>query len=312
MRGAPAIGVAAAMGLAVVFYKRVREHEISNLYDALSELGRSAAALKQSRPTAVNLEWAVNRMMNLAETQVDGDPEMTLMKLAGILIEEAERIKMEDIEMCRAISENGLTLIKRGSTILSHWTAGLLGVSSYGNALGPIHLAQQMGLNPKVFADETRPLLQGARLTAYELQKSGVDVTLICDNMAASMMKAGLIDMVFVGCDRIAANGDFANKIGTLSVAVNARYFGIPFYVLGPSSTYDRNTPTGDDIVIEERSGEEIAEMFYSERMAPRGISLRNPAFDVTPASLVTGYVTEKGVFESAEALAESFRGEKW
>ena len=309
VRGAPAIGVAAAMGLAVVFNKKVSEREISNLHDALNELRAAAADLKHSRPTAVNLEWAVNRMITLAESVVDGDPEMTPKKLSEMLLEEAVNIKEEDVRMCRAISENGLTLIHRGSTILTHCNAGHLAVSRYGTALGPIHLAQQKGLNPKVFADETRPLLQGARLTAYELQKSGVDVTLICDNMAASMMAAGLIDMVFVGCDRIAANGDFANKIGTLSVAVNARYFGIPFYVLGPSSTYDRKTPTGKDIVIEERSGDEIAEMFYSERMAPRGISLRNPAFDVTPASLVTAYITEKGVFESAEALADSFRG---
>ena len=203
--------------------------------------------------------------------------------------------------MCKQIAQHGVGLIASGSRILTHCNAGHLAVSRYGTALAPIYLAQACGLNPKVYADETRPLLQGARLTAYELMRFGVDTTLVCDNMAASLMSQGMIDMIMVGCDRIAANGDVANKIGTCGLAVLAHYYKIPFYVLGPTSTFDPHTPTGKDIVIEQRSASEVTDLHYIHRMAPEHVGVYNPAFDVTPAALVTAYVTEKGVFRQIQ-----------
>lgn len=198
--------------------------------------------------------------------------------------------------MCRAIAEHGLTLVNAGDGILTHCNAGQLATSQYGTALGPILLGQERGIPFRVFADETRPLLQGARLTAWELQRAGVDVTLICDNMASMVMKQGFVQACFVGCDRIAANGDAANKIGTSGVAVLAKHYGIPFYVLGPSSTIDLDCPTGADIPIEERPGQEIGSLWYREPMAPAGVKFYNPAFDVTDHALITGIVTETGV----------------
>lgn len=305
VRGAPAIGVAAAAGLAACTKRKVLEGTdrtgLSGWFDYCSE------SLKASRPTAVNLAWAVDRMKNLFDRLLaDGNEPV---RIAEMLFDEAENIKNEDICMCRAIAANGLPLIsKKGCGILTHCNAGHLAVSRFGTAISPIYLAHESGLEPKVYADETRPLLQGARLTAYELSKAGVDVTLICDNMAASLMASGKIDVVMVGCDRIALNGDVANKIGTLQVAILADYFGIPFYVLGPSSTFDAGTASGKDIKIEQRPAEEITTMHYSKRLAPDGIKVFNPAFDVTPASLITGYVTEKGYFASADGLVESVR----
>ena len=203
---------------------------------------------------------------------------------------------MEDVDVCRRLGENGLTLVKPGDGLLTHCNAGQLATVRYGTATAPMYLGHERGYGFRVFCDETRPLLQGARLTSFELSSAGIDTTLICDNMAASVMKRGLVQAVFVGCDRVAANGDAANKIGTLGVAILAKRYGIPFYVVAPSSTIDMNTPTGEEIVIEERDGEEICEMWYEKRMAPEGVKTWNPAFDVTPHELLTGIITEKGV----------------
>ena len=217
-------------------------------------------------------------------------------EILELLKQECKAIHEEDIAMCRAISEYGLTLIKDGDGILTHCNAGPLATSRYGTALGPLFLGKEKGMNFKVFSDETRPLLQGARLTSFELCKAGIDVTLICDNMASIVMKNGWVQACFVGCDRVAANGDTANKIGTSGVAILAKYYGIPFYVLGPTSTIDMNCKTGDDIKIELRKPEEIKEKFYSEPMALSEVKCYNPAFDVTDHELITGIVTEKGI----------------
>lgn len=279
VRGAPAIGVAAAFGIYVAMLPI--EGDMDHFE---AEFGRIKGYLQSSRPTAVNLSYALQRM----ESCLKGNIAVGVEGVKRALLAEAEAIKQEDVQMCRTIAENGLTLMKRGCAVLTHCNAGHLAVSRYGTALGPIHLAQQRGLAPKVFVDETRPLLQGARLTAYEMVKSGVDATLICDNMAATVMAQGKVDMIFVGCDRVAANGDTANKIGTMSLAVLAKHFGVPFYVLGPSSTIDPECATGGDIVIEERPAREVTDF---------EIKVYNPAFDVTPAELISGIVTEKGVF---------------
>ena len=212
------------------------------------------------------------------------------------LYEKAVAIHRDDIEKCTAISEYGLTLVKDGDGILTHCNDGPLATSRYGTALGPILLGTERGMSFHVFSDETRPLLQGARLTSYELQRAGVDVTLICDNMASIVMKNGWVQACFVGCDRVAANGDTANKIGTSGVAILAKHYGIPVYVLGPTSTIDLSCPTGADIPIEERSGEEIRSLFYKEPQAPAGITCYNPAFDVTDHTLITAIITEKGI----------------
>ena len=220
--------------------------------------------------------------------------------------ETALAIHREDIEMCRAISEYGLSLVKAGDGILTHCNAGQLATCRYGTATAPIYLGQERGYHFRVFADETRPLLQGARLTAYELYSAGVDVTLICDNMSAMVMEKGWVQAVFVGCDRVAANGDTANKIGTSVVAAVAKHYGVPFYVCAPTSTIDLATPTGAEIQIEQRPAEEVTEMWYRERMAPEGIKVFNPAFDVTDNGLVTAIVTENGIARApfTESLA--------
>lgn len=290
VRGAPAIGVAAASGLAMC----MNRFPTDSPEEFEKEFTRVKDLLYSSRPTAVNLMWALDRMENLYRT-LKGTASLTEIRKA--LDAEARKIKDEDIRMCEAIAENGITLLKPNCGILTHCNAGHLAVSRFGTALSPIYLAQQRGYAPKVYADETRPLLQGARLTAFELMKAGVDTTLICDNMASLVMRQGRIDAVMVGCDRVAANGDVANKIGTSGLAILAHHYGIPFYVLGPSSTIDENCPTGGDIVIEERPPFEVTDLHYSEPRAPKGVKVFNPAFDVTPASLITALVTEKGVF---------------
>lgn len=280
VRGAPAIGIFAGYAL----YVLAQRLEKSAVQEELPRLGE---ALSNARPTAVNLSWAVRRMLQAAQGQEDP---------VAVLGRECRAIHEEDAAMCRAIAEHGLTLVNAGDGILTHCNAGQLATSQYGTALGPILLGQERGIPFRVFADETRPLLQGARLTAWELQRAGVDVTLICDNMASMVMKQGLVQACFVGCDRIAANGDAANKIGTSGVAVLAKHYGIPFYVLGPSSTIDLDCPTGADIPIEERPGQEIGSLWYREPMAPEGVKFYNPAFDVTDHALITGIVTETGV----------------
>lgn len=301
VRGAPAIGIFAGYAL-YVLAKSIPAPDFSHFYAALQ---KEAEYLEQSRPTAVNLSWALKRMLRTARLHHD-EPRPQLL---DALRQEAIRIQEEDIQMNLKISQNGLSLLKPGFGLLTHCNAGPLATSVHGTALGPILLGQQQGYGFHVYSDETRPLLQGARLTAYELYEAGVDVTLICDNMASLVMAQGKIDACLVGCDRIAANGDTANKIGTSGVAILAHHYGIPVYVLGPSSTIDLSCPSGRDIVIEERDGDEIRSKFYAQPQAPAGVKCYNPAFDVTPAELISGIVTEKGVFRYpfADAFQTAF-----
>lgn len=301
VRGAPAIGVAAAYGI-YVLAKRMDTEDYDTFY---REFVRQKEYLDSSRPTAVNLSWALNRMQRVVEAH-SGE---TVAQIKEALHRESVAIQEEDIWVCRMIGEHGLTLVKPGDGILMHCNAGQLATSKYGTATAPIYLGEERGYHFHVFADETRPLLQGARLTAFELQSSGVDVTLICDNMSATVMKNGWVNAVFVGCDRVAANGDAANKIGTSVVAAVAKYYGVPVYICAPTSTIDLNTPTGAEIKIEQRPAEEVTEMWYKERMAPEGIKVFNPAFDVTDHELIAGIVTEYGVARApyTESLAAIF-----
>ena len=301
VRGAPAIGVAAAYGI-YVLAKRMDTEDYDTFY---REFVRQKEYLDSSRPTAVNLSWALNRMQRVVEAH-SGE---TVAQIKEALHRESVAIQEKDIWVCRMIGEHGLTLVKPGDGILTHCNAGQLATSKYGTATAPIYLGEERGYHFHVFADETRPLLQGARLTAFELQSSGVDVTLICDNMSATVMKNGWVNAVFVGCDRVAANGDAANKIGTSVVAAVAKYYGVPVYICAPTSTIDLNTPTGAEIKIEQRPAEEVTEMWYKERMAPEGIKVFNPAFDVTDHELIAGIVTEYGVARApyTESLAAIF-----
>ncbi|RJP80918.1 MAG: S-methyl-5-thioribose-1-phosphate isomerase [Candidatus Zixiibacteriota bacterium] len=285
VRGAPAIGVAGAYG-AVLAANAITERDFSAFR---RELRRALAELREVRPTAVNLAWAVDRMHRALESQAEVEGARQA------LLNEALALHAEDAAMCRRIGELGAELLRDGMTILTHCNAGSLATGGMGTALAPVYVAQEQGKRLHVFADETRPLLQGARLTAWELQANGVDVTLICDDMAAVVMRRGWVDAVIVGSDRIAANGDVANKIGTYTVALLARHHGVPFYVAAPTSTVDPRVPTGDQIPIEERSGDEVAG-FRDTRTAPPGIKTFNPAFDVTPHELVTAIITEQGV----------------
>ena len=288
VRGAPAIGIFAAYCLYVLAKTSgAKDHKSLCEY-----IGKQKDYLNSSRPTAVNLNWALGRMEKIVLDNRD-KPVQQIVQLMG---EEAKKIHDEDIAMCRAISEHGLSLIRDGDGILTHCNAGPLATSRYGTALGPMLLGRERGMNFRVFSDETRPLLQGARLTCYELHKAGIDVTLICDSTAGMVMKNGWIQACFVGCDRVAANGDVANKIGTSGVAILAKYYGIPFYVLGPTSTIDKNCSSGDKIEIELRDPAEIREKFYKEPMALKEVKCYNPAFDITDHSLISGIVTEKGI----------------
>ena len=288
VRGAPAIGICAGYGIYVLAQQMPQD----SYDDFYTEFVRTKDYLDSSRPTAVNLSWALKRM----EQVVVVNKEKPIKEIIKLLADESKSIHREDIEMCTAISEHGLKLLGDGDGILTHCNAGPLATSRYGTALGPLLLGKERGLNFKVFADETRPLLQGARLTSYELEKAGVDVTLICDNMASIVMKNGWIQACMVGCDRVAANGDAANKIGTSGVAILAKHYGIPFYVLGPTSTIDMDCKTGDDIEIELRDPNEIKEKFYEQPMALKETKCYNPAFDVTDHNLITAIVTEKGI----------------
>ncbi len=287
VRGAPAIGIAAALGTVLGVWKS----QAGNYAEFADELAGVTDYLGTSRPTAVNLFWALNRMTKTAE-QHQGMP---IPRLKQVLLNEALRIIEEDRNMCRAIGEHGLQLLSEGDTILTHCNAGGLATSDYGTALAVMFTAHEAGKNISVYADETRPLLQGSRLTAWELMQAGIDVTLICDNMAAQVMKEGKIQCAVVGADRIAANGDAANKIGTYNVAILAQAHEIPFYVAAPTSTLDFSTETGDRIPIEERSPEEVTEGFGT-RTAPEGVKVYSPAFDVTPARLITAIITEMGI----------------
>jgi len=302
VRGAPAIGIFAAYSL-YVLARQSKTQDYTSFYD---EIKKHKEYLNSSRPTAVNLSWALGRMERILLNN-SLEPVQKIIQYMG---EEAKKIHEEDIAMCAAISEHGLSLIKDGDGILTHCNAGPLATSRYGTALGPLILGRERGMNFRVFSDETRPLLQGARLTSYELYEAGIDVTVICDNMASIVMKNGWVQACFVGCDRVAANGDVANKIGTSGVAILAKHYGIPFYVLGPTSTIDLDCPNGDQIVIELRDPAEIREKFYVEPMAPREVKCYNPAFDVTDNSLISGIVTEKGIYRPpyTESLDSLFK----
>jgi methylthioribose-1-phosphate isomerase len=292
VRGAPAIGVAAAYGAVIGARARGIDDE-----DSVGDALRSATGyLRTSRPTAVNLFWALDRMDAAASEGQGGG-----LALLERLLAEARRIEEEDRAMCRAIGRHGAALVGSGQGILTHCNAGGLATADYGTALAVIFAAHEQGIAVRVFADETRPLLQGARLTAWELKRRGIPVTLICDNMAAQVMREGKVQMVVVGADRIAANGDTANKIGTYGVALLAKAHAIPFYVAAPSSTFDLSIPDGSVIPIEQRDPHEVTHGF-GRQTAPDEIEVYNPAFDVTPAELIAGIITERGIIRPVNA----------
>ena len=282
VRGAPAIGIATAYGLVVA----MQSHKDAAPDDFRRALNNAADYLISARPTAVNLAWAANQMREV------GERTPTLAALTA----HAEQIHADDEAMCAAIGEHGVDLIKPNSNLLTHCNAGALAVSAWGTATAPMYLAHERGTPFHVYADETRPLLQGARLTSWELAQAGIDVSLACDNMAASLMQAGKVDLVIVGTDRVTANGDVVNKIGTLGVAVLANHYEVPFYVACPASTYDLTTATGDAVEIEQRDPDEVRAPW-----ALPGVKIHNPAFDVTPAELVTGYITNVGLLTTAQ-----------
>jgi methylthioribose-1-phosphate isomerase len=289
VRGAPAIGVTAAYGMVVSARSVPPRCERG---DAVALLRRDRELLASTRPTAVNLAWALDRMAQTWEQCPMAE------SLPAVLLAEAIAIHEEDRQACLAMAGFAAALVRDGGSYLTHCNAGSLATGGIGTALGVFHLAAREGKRFTVFADETRPLLQGARLTAWELQKSGIDVVLICDSAAATFLSRGPIEAVIVGADRIAANGDTANKLGTFPTALAARHSGIPFYVIAPTSTFDLELPDGGQIPIEERAPEEVVRAF-GRQIAPEGIGVRNPAFDVTPAELITGIITERGIIRS-------------
>lgn len=288
VRGAPAIGIAAGYGL----YLGVKASAAATKEELAEDFERVKDYLASSRPTAVNLFWALDRMESRFQRELSG----SIAEIKEALRQEAEAIRAEDEQVCEQIGRHALSLLKLGWGILTHCNAGAIATAKYGTALAPIYLGEEQGYGFKVYADETRPLLQGARLTAWELQQAGIDVTLICDNMSSIVMKEGKIQAVLVGCDRVAANGDTANKIGTSAVAILAKHYGIPFYVCAPLSTVDLQCATGDDIHIELRPDEEITSKWYEKPMAPEGVKVYNPAFDVTDHEHITAIVTENGI----------------
>lgn len=298
VRGAPAIGVTAAMGVALG-----AQSIASTEYDVFAKtLFTICDRLAATRPTAVNLFWAIERMKQKL-VALRAEP---IASIKAALMKESQAILEEDIALCKAIGRHGAGLIQTGQTVLTHCNAGALATAGYGTALGVIRAACEQGKNVQVIADETRPVLQGARLTAWELMQDQIPVTLITDNMAGSLMRQGKIHLCVVGADRIAANGDVANKIGTYSVAVLAKAHGIPFYVAAPYSTIDLKTKSGADIPIEQRNPLEVTTIHGSQPIAPTGVAVYNPAFDVTPAELISGIITERGVFKPSE-LAQRF-----
>lgn len=303
VRGAPAIGIFAGYAL----YVLALQSKATSYADFLAECQKNRDYLNSSRPTAVNLRHMLDRVLAVVQSMPCAD----IPAIQAAMGQMARAIHEEDIAMCTAISEYGLSLVKAGDGILTHCNAGPLATSRYGTGLGPLFLAQERGIPLHAFCDETRPLLQGARLTVYELQRAGIDCTLICDNMASLVMKQGKINACFVGCDRVARNGDTANKIGTSGVAILAKHYGIPFYVLGPSSTIDFTCPDGDHIPIELRDGAEIKEKFFSKPSSLPEVKCYNPAFDVTDHELITAIVTEKGICYPpfSESFAKLFPG---
>jgi methylthioribose-1-phosphate isomerase len=299
VRGAPAIGVTAALGVALG-----AQSVVATDYASFAKAVRSICdQLAETRPTAVNLFWALERMKRRLESLVDRSVE----SIKSALVIEAQVILDEDIALCKNIGRYGAALIHDGQTVLTHCNAGSLATAGYGTALGVIRAAWEQGKKIQVIADETRPVLQGARLTAWELMQDQIPVTLITDNMAGTLMRQGRIHLCIVGADRIAANGDVANKIGTYSVAVLARAHSIPFYVAAPYSTIDLKTASGADIPIEQRNPAEVITIHGSHPVAPEGVAVYNPAFDITPAELITRIITERGVFKPVE-LAKQFQ----
>ncbi len=307
VRGAPAIGVSAGFGICLAMQTLDSNEDLSG---AIAHLNESAEYLAKSRPTAVNLFWALDKMKVCAEKFAADKPEASLADLQRTLLDLARRICWEDQFSCREIGINGEKLIKDGSGILTHCNAGALATAGQGTALSPLYEAHRKKRQFKVYIDETRPLLQGARLTAWELMQAGIDATLICDNMAGVLMKQGKVDAVITGADRIAANGDTANKIGTFSLSILAARHNIPFYVAAPVSTFDLSLKSGDDIPIEQRDAAEVA-AFGGNRVAPEGMDVYNPAFDVTDAGDITAIITEKGVIEkpNTEKIAALLKG---
>ena len=302
VRGAPAIGIAGAYGLVLALRDKLHLERAG----FIAEMRKQADYLEAARPTGVNLRWALRRMVQHGLDLTDADPR----HIHAALLAEAIRIHDEDRHLCRGIGVAGRPLIKPGMGVLTHCNAGLLATSELGTATAPMYLAHRDGVDFRVFADETRPLLQGARLTAWELLQAGIDVTLICDNMAATMMAQGNIDLVITGADRVAANGDAANKIGTLGLAVLAHHFNIPFYVALPYSTIDPDAASGADIPIEQRAPEEVT-CWGGQRSAPEAVKVGNPAFDITPNKLISGIITERGILRSPydEAIRAHYPG---
>jgi len=297
VRGAPAIGVTA--GFAAYLAAKAIDTEDINLFKEKFE--EAACYLATSRPTAVNLFWALDRMRRALAYACKSGPGagggVSVSEIKTLLLKESLAIRDEDIAICKAMGEHALGLLRPGMGLLTHCNAGRLATVEYGTATSVMYLGHEKGYGFRIYCDETRPLLQGARLTAFELAAAGMRPTVICDNMVSSLMKEGMVDAVFTGCDRVAANGDTANKIGTSGVAIIAKHYGVPFYICAPSSTLDMATPDGGGIVIEQRAPEEVTEMWYSERMAPAEAEVYNPAFDVTDAALITAIITEDGVF---------------
>lgn len=292
VRGAPAIGIFAGFSLSVIARQIAGGDAKVFTEEHLAQMRSQADYLRSSRPTAVNLQWALERVMRVVQGLVGMQAADALRRIE----DEARSIQDEDVAMCLAMAESGLTLIEDGCGIITHCNAGPLATSCYGTSLGSILLGTERGMRFRVFVDETRPLLQGARLTAYELCEAGVDATLICDGMSSSVMRQGWVDACFVGADRVAANGDVANKIGTSNLAIVAKHYGVPFYVVCPSSTLDLECKTGDDIPIELRDGDEIKTMFFNRPVAPEDVACYNPSFDVTDNRLITAIITEKGI----------------
>lgn len=300
VRGAPAIGVAGAYGL--VLAVRKLDAKCSVKKDALKRLKKAADYLRRVRPTAVNLSWALDRGIHTVEKFAAENPEADLQSLRRIILKEAKAIHREDAEMCRRIGRNGQKFIKNGYGVLTHCNAGALATAGQGTALSIMFEAHKKGKKFKVYVDETRPVLQGARLTAWELKQAKIDTVVICDNMAGWLMKQGKINAVITGADRIAANGDAANKIGTYSVSVLAKEHGIPFYIAAPSSTFDLSIKSGGQIPIEQRPADEV-KFLGGKRIVPDGVDIYNPAFDVTPAENITAIITEKGVIENPSVV---------
>jgi methylthioribose-1-phosphate isomerase len=295
IRGAPAIGIAAAMGLAA----GAKSIRASQRQDFLKQFLSMCEVMAATRPTAVNLFWAIERMKKVVHHHTGND----LRLLQDRLIQEATSILQEDIEMNKAIGKFGADFIRSGDTVLTHCNAGALATGGHGTALGVIRTAHDQGKKLTVLVDETRPVLQGARLTAWELVQERIPATLITDSMAGSFMKKGMVDLCVVGADRIATNGDAANKIGTYSLSVLAKHHSIPFYVAAPTSSIDFDLPSGDKIPIEERNPEEVTHVLGQTQIAPEGVGVANPAFDVTPAEYITAIITEKGAFSPAELI---------